>query len=241
MRSLLAVLAVLAGAGAFAQEPPRKKLAGLVVRSEDYAIRRGQDVVEEWTGKVSYRHQGREFYSDWAERRHSDDRFHARGRVRGVWKFKDGTVIEAAGEDAVHDGKKNAGRLTPGAGKLLAFERRAPGLPEPDRGESREMTWDVPAGKLRLEGDVRTWGPSGRSWSDRAEYDLGSKTLALSGSRPVLVSGAAALRADREDWNGAVQAERIEASDRPRRVEAQGRVKGWIVFEDRPAKLKKLR
>lgn len=250
MRLLALAFALLAAVSAGAEEPARRKLAGLVVRSDDYAIRRGDEVVEEWTGNVLYRRQGQELASDRAERRHARDQWRARGRVRGSWKFKDGSSLKALGEEATHDGVKNSGTLKPQAGRLLSFELQAAGQPEPDLGEARELSWDLPADAFRLDGEVRLWGPSGRVWAERAAYDRSQRSLVLSGNRPVLVSGSAALRektapkpkprvetredgsADEgRDWNGAVQADRIEAVENPRRVLAKGAVKGWVLFE----------
>lgn len=247
---LVAAALLFAASGARAEEPARRKLAGLVVRSDDYAIRRGDEVVEEWTGNVVYRRQGQELSSDRAERRHARDQWRARGRVRGSWKFKDGSGLKAQGEEATHDGERNAGTLRPQPGRLLSFELQSKGQSEPDRGEAGELSWDLPADAFRLSGDVRTWGPSGRVWAERAVYDRSKSSLVLAGNRPVLVSGSAALRekttgkprprvesrkdgaaAERRDWNGAVQADRIEAVENPRRILAKGAVKGWVVFE----------
>lgn len=213
----------------------RKKLAGSVVRSEEWVVHRGADTIEEWTNKVSYRNQGREFQADWAERRHTEERWRARGNIRTSWTLADGTVLKARGNEARHEGVGNTGLMKPLSGRMLEFERKLPTEVEPDRGESRELSWDLAKHRILMKGDVRTWGPSGRSWSQQADYDTEKRTLLLTGQRPVLVSGA-------KDWNGAVQAEIIEANDRPGRVAAQGKVRGWIVFEDGPAAhLKKLR
>lgn len=231
--ALLLLLASPAAAQPRGAAPARRKLAGLVVRSHDWAVHRGTDTVEVWTGDVSYRHQGREIYADRAERRHSTDRWLARGHVRAVWRLADKTVLRALGEEARHSGDADTGSLKPAPGAKLQFQREAPELAEPDRGEARRMDWDLRGHRISLEGEVRIWGPSGRAWADRARYDTESRRLSLDGGRPVLASGA-------KDWDGAVQADRVEAADHPRRIVADGQVRGWVIFRDRPEKFRGL-
>ncbi|MBI4348010.1 MAG: hypothetical protein HY553_14230, partial [Elusimicrobia bacterium] len=214
--------------------PPRQKLAGLAVHSKDYALKRKDGVIEEWTGDVYYHQLERDVWADWAERRHDGDRWHLRGRVRAVWRMRDRTVLEASGHEARHDGERDTGHMLPLPGSLLQFSRKHADIPEPDRGVARRLDWDMRANRMVLDGDVRTWGPSGKSWADRAAYDVEGRRLELTGGRPVLVSGAT-------DWNGAVQADRVSAADRPRGITADGKVRGWVLFEDRPARMKALR
>ena len=38
-------------------------------------------------------------------------------------------------------------------------------------------------------------------------------------------------------WNGAVQADAVSAMGHPREITAEGGVRGWVVFEKKPAKL----
>lgn len=247
MRRTLALLLLLQAVPASSEDPPRRKLAGLVVRSKDWTIHRGAETVEEWNGDVSYRHRGREIRADWAERRHKDDEWRARGNVKATWKLEDGNVLQARGEEARHHGLKDAGSLAPKRGGFVEFERSSPERADPDRGESRSLEWDLAsgrdagaagrddgtAGRVTLEGDVRTWGPSGSSWSDRADYDVRERRLTLTGGRPVLVSGEAWDKRVR-DWDAAVQAELVAASDKPRRIAAEGRVRGWVAFRGEP-------
>ena len=241
MKALL--LALLAALPLAAQAPPgqpeggtlkpgeRRKLAGLVVRSKDWTVHRGADTVEEWNGDVSYKQRGREVYADWAERRHARDLWRARGRVRMVWKMEDGTILEARGHEAQHDGVAETGWMRPSDGSMIELERRLPALPEPDRGVADRLSWEGKRELARMEGHVRTWGPSGHSWSDNADYSTTHRRLTLTGGRPVLVSGA-------NDWNGAVQADVVIATDKPQRIEGKGRARGWLIFEDRPKAMK---
>ncbi|MBI4425213.1 MAG: hypothetical protein HY554_15890 [Elusimicrobia bacterium] len=254
---ILLLLALASAPAAGGAEPKRKPLAGLVVRSDDYELRRSPEVVEEFRGRASYAHGGRELHADWMERRHRGDRWRARGRVRGVLTRGDGTVIEARGHEAAHDGATRLGWLRPRTGGRLELERRAPcesrlsslacrdayrvaaGAEAPDRASAREASWDARAERLRLEGEVHAWGPSGESWAESADYSHAGRRLDLSGRRPVMVSRT-------EDWNGAVQADRIAALQgaagpgpaAPARVEAAGGVRGWVVFRDGPGALR---
>lgn len=229
-----AVLACLLGVAPAAAQPPRKKLAGLAVHSKDYALKRKDGVIEEWTGDVYYHQFDRDVWADWAERRHDGDKWRLRGDLRALWRMEDKTVLEAKGHEAKHDGERDAGELRPVPGGLLHFSRQRPELPEPDRGVARRLDWDMRLNRMVLDGDVRTWGPSGRSWADRAVYDTEARRLELTGGRPVLVSGA-------KGWNGAVQADRVTATDRPRGITADGEVRGWVLFEDRPGLIKALK
>jgi hypothetical protein len=64
-------------------------------------------------------------------------------------------------------------------------------------------------------------------WSDQARWDRLNHTLNLIGGRPVL------RKVDEEGgWTTALKADAIEASHQPRRIEAHGKVVGWIIFKD---------
>ena len=227
----------------------RRPLAGLVVRSKDWVVHRGTDTVEEWTGDVSYRRQGREIWADWAQRRHVDDRWLARGRVRAVWTAEDGAVTQARGDEARYGGEAESGTLLPKPGDFLDLERREPDRLEPARARARKMTWDAQGRRARLEGDVYAWGPEGKAWAGAADIDDDAKRLDLSGRRPVLLYDARECprRVGRDTdaskappkckrFNGAVQADRIAAFKSPRSIEGEGAVRGWVVFERRPSK-----
>jgi len=226
--SLLSLL--LLAPSAFA-EKPKKKLGVFSIHSEDYALKRKDGVVEEWTGKVYYHEYERDVWSDWAEHRKDDDLWTLRGHDRAIWRLKDKTTLEAKGHEARHDSEREAGTLRPLPGRRLEFFRQRPEFLEPDRGEAERLGWDMRVHRMTLEGAVKTWGPSGETWSDRADFDTERRRLDLSGGRPVLAAGAS-------DWDGAVQADRVSAADNPRVVTADGKVRGWIVFRDRPEKLK---
>ena len=64
--------------------------------------------------------------------------------------------------------------------------------------------------------------------SDRADYEqIPDRRVTLTGGRPVL------RQIDVENGSsGALKADRIVALASSRRVEAEGRVKGWMVFKE---------
>ena len=68
--------------------------------------------------------------------------------------------------------------------------------------------------------------------ADEALYEKGEGRLTLNGGRPV-------LRKVEGEWTTALKADQVVATESPRRIEAHGRVKGWMIFKDR-AKLKDL-
>ena len=57
-------------------------------------------------------------------------------------------------------------------------------------------------------------------------YEKSSGRLALNGGRPV-------LRKMEGEWTTALKADEIVATETPQRIEARGRVKGWMIFKDR--------
>ncbi len=78
-----------------------------------------------------------------------------------------------------------------------------------------------------LSGRARVWGPRLQAWADTARYEPPAKKLTLRGGRPV------ARKVDEDGgWTTALKADEIDAIDSPRRLEARGKVKGWLVFKD---------
>jgi hypothetical protein len=71
------------------------------------------------------------------------------------------------------------------------------------------------------------WGPRTEFWADQARYvETPDRRLTLDG-------GQAALRkTDVDDWSTALKADHFVATASPRRIEARGRVKGWLQFKD---------
>lgn len=217
----LALLAALAGP-AFA-ESVATPVAGSVVRSKEWVIRRGAQKEEEFKGDVRYDSAGTRMTSDWALFRHGDKTWQARGAVRLSRTTQDGVVFEGAGERAGHDQVSQRGYLEPAPGGRVTFSRRPPGE-EPDRGEAGRVSW-AGEGRVMMTAGARVWGPRLELAADEAVYEKSAGRLTLDGGRPV-------LRKIEGEWTTALKADSIVATDAPRRVEARGRVKGWMIFKD---------
>lgn len=219
-------LLLLAASCAGAQPPVAA--AGSVVRSKEWVIRRGKKREEEFKGDVRYESADVRLDADWALYRHATRDWRARGGVRLRKTLKGGDEIEARGESARHDEKTRAGELEAAPGGRVGFTR-TPLEGDPDRGEAGRLSWKAEETVTLSEG-ARLWGPRLELSADSARYERAERRLALEGGRPVLrkVSG---------EWTTALKADRIAATEVPRRVEAAGSVKGWLIFKD-PAELK---
>ena len=222
---ILAVLLLLAGAGPLSALD-KTPLAGGVVRSKEWKVRRGADKEEEFSGDVSYRGEGAAVRADWALYRHASETWRARGGVRVERTLASGETVEAAGDEALYDQKSQKGSLW--AARRVTF-RRAPAEGPPDEGEAGRVEW-TGRDRVLLKGGVHVWGPRLEAWADEAEYERGAAArLALSGGRPVLRKlGGWGPAAD--DWTGAVKADAITARESPRGISADGKAAGWIVF-----------
>lgn len=220
---LLASLAV----PALAQSSP---VAGSVVRSKEWVIRRGVNKEEEFVGDVRYESAGTRLTSDWALFKHADKTWQARGSVFLRRETLDGSVFEARGEKAGHDEALKRGFLEPAAGARVLFTRTPPGL-EPDHGESGRVSWNG-ENSVTMSGGAKVWGPRIELASDEAVYEKTAGRLTLNGGRPV-------LRKVEGEWTTALKADEVVATEVPRRVSAHGRVKGWMIFKDKD-KLKEL-
>ena len=219
---------VLLAAPAAAQSTP---VAGSVVRSKEWVIRRGANKEEEFVGDVRYDSAGTRLTSDWALFSHADRSWRARGSVRLRRQTADGVVFEAAGEKAGHDEDSKRGFLDPAPGARVLFTRQPPDGLEPDRGESGRVTWNG-ENKVTLSAGAKVWGPRLELAADEALYEKADGRLTLNGGRPV-------LRKVEGEWTTALKADEVVATESPRRVEARGKVKGWMIFKDRD-KLKEL-
>lgn len=222
-------------------------LAGAVVRSAEYVVRRSPEKVEEFIGAVSYRQGDRGIRADWARFDHGSGLWEARGGVTASQRLESGETLRAHGHELRHDRRTGRGRMIGKRGEPISFlllpptppdpARRGthpPELPPRDRGRALAMEWDEPAGLLRWDGDVRLEGADGLALADTAEYKRPSGLLELGGRRPV-------LSRREQDWVGAVQADRISASRPDGRIEALGRVHGWLRFLADASGLEKLR
>jgi lipopolysaccharide export system protein LptA len=221
------VLLVLLAGPAFGAASP---VAGSVVNSDDWVMRRGAQREEEFSGHVRYSAAGTRMNSDWALFKHEKKTWDARGSVLVRRTLDDGTELEARGETAHHDQRTGEGSLAPAGGKRVTFERTPPGE-EPDRGEAGRVSWDGEK-RMFLTGGAKVWGPRVELAADEATYERGTGRLQLEGGRPV-------LRKVEGEWTTALKADRVVALETPKRIEARGKVTGWLLFRDQK-KLKEL-
>lgn len=224
----LALLALLCAPAA--AESAATPVAGSVVRSKEWIIRRGASKEEEFVGNVRYESAGTRLTSDWALFKHADRTWQAHGAVAIRRETTDGTLFEAHGAKAGHDESTNRGFLEPAAGERVLFTRTPPGL-EADHGQSGRVSWSGES-QVTLSAGTKVWGPRIELAADEAVYEKSSGRLTLNGGRPV-------LRKIEGEWTTALKADEIVATEAPQRIEARGRVKGWMIFKDRN-KLKEL-
>jgi len=225
--SALAWIVLSLAGSAAAQSTP---VAGSVVRSKEWVIRRGENKEEEFIGDVRYQSAGTRLTSDWALFKHADRTWQARGAVFIRREAADGDIFEARGHKAGHDQNTKRGYLEPEPGARVRFTRTPRGL-ETDHGESGRVTWNGES-KVTLSAGAKVWGPRLQLAADEAVYEKKDGRLTLNGGRPV-------LRKVEGEWTTALKADEVIALETPRRVSARGQVKGWMIFKDR-AKLKEL-
>lgn len=221
---LLALLFAPAFAASAAAPSAPASIAGGVVRSKEWVIRRGASKEEEFIGDVRYQSAGTRLTSDWALFRHADRTWQARGAVFVRRETSDGSVLEARGQKAGHDMDTKRGFLEPAPGEKVRFTRTSPGL-EPDHGVAGRVAWNGES-RVTMSYGARVWGPRLELASDEAVYEKAQGRLVLKGGRPV-------LRKVEGEWTTALKADEVVATELPRRIEAQGRVKGWMIFRDR--------
>ncbi|MCX5793929.1 MAG: hypothetical protein NTY77_00350 [Elusimicrobia bacterium] len=207
-----------------------RPVVGGVVRSKEWVIRRAPHREEEFIGDVSY-HKGPSLLtSDWALFRHEPQLWDARGHVRLEHTLKSGDRIEVLGDTAHFDQNTGRGRLLPPKDGLVAYSR-TPLEGAPDSGSAKRIDWEGQE-HIRLTGRVHVWGSRLALWGDQADYEAGAGKLTVTGGRPV-------VQVLQGDWTGAVQGDQVTALQKPDRVQADGRTRGWIKFKEKPGKKKK--
>ncbi len=208
-------------------------VAGSVVRSKEWVVRRGKSQEEEFIGDVRYSASKTLLSADWALYRHAEKDWKARGHVGLRKELAGGDVLEAQGEAAHFDEASQAGTLAPAPGSRVNFKRTPSDGTDADRGEGSRLKWEGDRAAT-LEGRARVWGPRLEAWADAVRWQRPDRRLILRGGRPV-------LRKIEEEggWITALKADEVEATDSPRRIEARGGVVGWLVFTDEK-KLKEL-
>jgi lipopolysaccharide export system protein LptA len=220
--SLLAAL-LLVARPACAAPKPEPELIGSLVRSERWNVRRGAHKVEEFSGNVRYRREGRSLRADWALYDHATKKLEARGDVVGEEALEDGAVATVRGDHGSHDVESRRGVLFPAKGGKVFFSRRAANG-QTDSGSADRLEWDEKTGLVVMDGHVECHGPEGDAWGRHGVYDVRAGTLAIDGGRPV-------LRGVQPGWSAAAQADVLRARREPREVEGEGATKGWVRFE----------
>lgn len=211
--------------------PKRKSLLGMVVRSDEYVVHRAEGEVEEFIGNVYYRHHNRQMQSDWAQWDHRTELWQARGHVHGQYAMQSGDRLEAWGDRAEHRMAARQGRLSgENPQTMIRYQHEiATGTPPTmlpmEHGTARAMEWDEARNSIKLTGDVHGIGPEGEVWSEEALYRDEDRTLHLTGRRPVVAY-------QEPQWNGAIQGDTMKAEKERSRMDADGRVRGWIVFAE---------
>jgi hypothetical protein len=199
---------------------------GSVVRSKEWIVRRGLSREEEFKGDVRYESAGTKLSADWALFRHEKKDWQARGNVYLRRRLASGDLLEAEGYRANYVESTQSGSLEPAPGKLVSFRRTPADGTTSDHGNGDRLDWTSDR-FATITGHARVWGPRMEVWSDQARWDRLNHTLNLIGGRPVL------RKVDEEGgWTTALKADAIEASHQPRRIEAHGKVVGWIIFKD---------
>lgn len=192
---------------------------GGLVSSREWKVRRAPEKEEEFIGDVRYRNAESAVAADWALYRHATQSWRARGHVGIEHKLPSGDKVSAKGSEATYDQRTRNGSLS--SPERVEFTR-TPLEGEPDHGVASRADWEGRE-RMTLAGLVHVWGPRLETWSDRAEFDHAAGTIRLTGGRPV-------LRKLEGEWTGAVQADEVRASEKPRRLSAEGKARGWIEF-----------
>lgn len=218
------MLAACLACSAAAQEGA---LIGSVVRSDKWNIKRGDHKIEEFTGNVQYRREGRRLRADWAVYDHDQQTLETRGNLKAEEKLSDGTLAALEGEKGFFDRAVGKGWIIgrrPESGVPLLLLR--PDGSEQGRGGSQKISWDLPKREISLEGDAWFEEDRGTVHAATARFNHGQKSLELLGRRPVIT-------AQGPNWSAAVQADAFKAvalDGGRRRVTGTGRSHGWIHF-----------
>lgn len=210
--ALLAVLAAPAAAGS-------RNVSGAVVSSDAWTLKeRGKQEV--FTGNVRYRKDADRVRADWALHERDSDRWRATGGLEVDSMGDDGSTLQLRrGARGAWDGKTGRGEVHADKAPLEFTWISSSGT---YHARSQEGRADETKGVAVLKGNVRIWGPRGKTWSETATYHKAEERLDLEGRRPVVQSF--------EDGNvSAFQADRTVVWQGEERVRGEGRVVGWIV------------
>lgn len=201
--------------------PGPKPVAGSVVRSKEWVVRRGKSKEEEFIGDVRYESAGTKLSADWALYRETPNDWRARGHILASKRFEDGGAVETGGETSYYNQTTESGSLEPAPGGRISLLRTTP-LREPDHGEGDRLTWEGRRA-FTLRGRAKGWGPTAEFWADEASYGAEpARSLALTGGRPL-------LHVHDDGVDGALNAESVRGAENPRRADAAGHVVGWLI------------
>lgn len=215
-------------AASLALGQPASPVAGGVVSSKEWRVKRGPgEKEEEFSGDVRYRTGPNVIRSDWALYKHEAQTWQLRGDVRVDRTMDSGDKVQAEGDKAFVTMKTQAGWLV--GQDLVTFKREPADGTAADRGHAKRLEWQGRK-RVALIDEARLWGPRLETWSDRVDYDDDSGEILLSGGRPVLRKFAN-WSAD-DDWNGALKGDTVRAWQGRRALSADGSVVGWLEFKD---------
>lgn len=216
MKGLPLALLLLAAGGLRAEEGG---LAGAVIRSDQWTVRRAKDQ-EEFTGNVSYRNEGKTFTSDWALWDKKRRLFFSRGHSYAQRTTPAGDTIEAWSEQARYDITEQNGSAWSEDGTGVRFKRTtADG--QIMHGTAEKASYTSASQELTLENSVRLFGSSQTARSERAVYNSPAKTLLLTGGPPIVEFADA-------KQTGAMQGQEIELHPDEGIAKARTHVRGWI-------------
>ena len=198
-----------------------EQVAGGVISSKEWKVRRAPQKEEEFIGAVRYRSAASLLRADWALYKHESHDWQAKGNVNIEHKLTSGDTLRGRGDEAFYNDKNRAGSML--ARRLVEFSRTPPSG-DPDYGRAKSARWNDD--HVIVSEQVHLWGPRLKLWSSRADYDRRNSELTLSGGRPVLqkLEGS---------WTGAVKADKITAWDKSKKMAADGKTHGWIRFKRR--------
>lgn len=206
---------------------PKQPMAGSVVKSDEWIVRRSPEKEEEFIGNVSYRRGPAQVHADRALFRHLDRHWRLRGHVQAEHRFGNGDRVELRGDRADFSMESKTGDLNGENARPIGITHTSPDAIV-HRGHAGTARWSSAA--IRLERDVNLTGPRLDAWADNAELEAATRTLNLDGGRPVLYPRLGA-------WHGAVKADSITARHllAPEGaawvITANGAVTGWLQFQ----------
>jgi hypothetical protein len=236
-----------------------EKVAGSVVTSQEWQVKRGTNTVEYFTGDVHYHANKNEIYSDRARFDHNSQNWFLNGHVQATRKEDSGEFWQAFGEHGFYNQDNQTGWLRPDSKAKQVPMVRYPLIGLPDHATANWVRW-MGESKTILIGSVHSKGPRLESWSDKTtilespglKTDCSLRRVILTGSRPV----ARKFAQDQNDWQSAIKADILRTKDpHPSKQEsskddnpmfcgedrfvALGHARGWIIFHNSKKKKSK--